>query len=146
MKALYMLPQSVGIAGGRPSSSYYFVGSQADNPFYLNPHLTRAMIPLQPPTEAPEPERGPGIPIKQATPDRPVSPPGHHPALTSHASSHTGPSTLSSPTASPSPLSKHLSTSSPSSGGTHVRWNCVGANGSGSELTVAASDVGKCTM
>ena len=35
MKALYTLPQS-GIAGGLPSSLYYFVGSQADHLFYLD--------------------------------------------------------------------------------------------------------------
>ena len=40
MKALYTFPQSVGIAGGRPSSSYYFVGSQTVNLFYLDPHHT----------------------------------------------------------------------------------------------------------
>jgi cysteine protease ATG4 len=46
---LYTFPQSVGIAGGRPSSSYYFVGSQADNLFYLDPHNPRPAIPLRPP-------------------------------------------------------------------------------------------------
>jgi cysteine protease ATG4 len=46
---LYTFPQSVGIAGGRPSSSYYFVGSQADNLFYLDPHNTRPAVPLRPP-------------------------------------------------------------------------------------------------
>ena len=38
----------MGIAGGRPSSSYYFVGSQADNLFYLDPHNPRPAIPLRP--------------------------------------------------------------------------------------------------
>ena len=100
MKALYTFPQSVGIAGGRPSSSYYFVGSQADNLFYLDPHHTRATIPLRP------------IPIRQVTPERgSVSPPGHHRSPTSSASSRTGLSTFSYPTALPSPLSKQLSTS-----------------------------------
>lgn len=46
---LYTFPQSVGIAGGRPSSSYYFVGSQADNLFYLDPHHARPAVPLRPP-------------------------------------------------------------------------------------------------
>ena len=46
---IYRFPQSVGIAGGRPSSSYYFVGSQADNLFYLDPHNVRPTIPLRPP-------------------------------------------------------------------------------------------------
>ncbi|KAJ7210944.1 hypothetical protein C8J57DRAFT_1400464, partial [Mycena rebaudengoi] len=38
---LYTFPQSVGIAGGRPSSSYYFVGVQGDRLFYLGPHHSR---------------------------------------------------------------------------------------------------------
>ncbi|EIN03481.1 hypothetical protein PUNSTDRAFT_56214 [Punctularia strigosozonata HHB-11173 SS5] len=49
IKELYTWPQSVGIAGGRPSSSYYFVGSQADSLFYLDPHHARPAIPLRPP-------------------------------------------------------------------------------------------------
>jgi cysteine protease ATG4 len=48
IKTLYTFPQSVGIAGGRPSSSYYFVGSQADNLFYLDPHHARPTVPLRP--------------------------------------------------------------------------------------------------
>ncbi|KAG5651052.1 hypothetical protein H0H81_010067 [Sphagnurus paluster] len=46
--------KSVGIAGGRPSSSYYFVGSQADNLFYLDPHHARPAIPLRPPPPNPK--------------------------------------------------------------------------------------------
>ena len=38
----------MGIASGRPSSSYYFVGLQADNLFYLDPHHARPAIPLRP--------------------------------------------------------------------------------------------------
>jgi cysteine protease ATG4 len=142
MKALYTFPQSVGIAGGRPSSSYYFVGSQADNLFYLDPHHTRATIPLRPPTQTTERERERGIPIRQSTPERgSVSPPAiivpQRPRVQSHGSS-----TFSYPTASPSPLSKQLSTSSSSSGGAHVRWNSAGANGGGSVLSGEASDAG----
>jgi cysteine protease ATG4 len=48
---LYTFPQSVGIAGGRPSSSYYFVGSQADGLFYLDPHHSRPAVALQPPAK-----------------------------------------------------------------------------------------------
>ncbi|KAF5356425.1 hypothetical protein D9758_009469 [Tetrapyrgos nigripes] len=50
IKLLYTFPQSVGIAGGRPSSSYYFVGSQADNLFYLDPHHARPAVPLRSPS------------------------------------------------------------------------------------------------
>ncbi|KIY68678.1 hypothetical protein CYLTODRAFT_395071 [Cylindrobasidium torrendii FP15055 ss-10] len=44
IKMLFTLPQTVGIAGGRPSSSYYFVGFQADSLFYLDPHYTRPAV------------------------------------------------------------------------------------------------------
>ncbi|KAJ6542257.1 hypothetical protein B0H10DRAFT_2448185 [Mycena sp. CBHHK59/15] len=45
---LYTFPQSVGIAGGRPSSSYYFVGVQGDGLFYLDPHHSRPAVPMRP--------------------------------------------------------------------------------------------------
>ncbi|KAH9016405.1 hypothetical protein EDB83DRAFT_2508558 [Lactarius deliciosus] len=110
IKALYTFPQLVGIAGGRPASSYYFVGTQADNLFYLDPHHSRATIPLRPPPQSAEGERERerGIPIRQATPERgSVSPTGHHRSPTSPASSRTGSSTFSyHATPSPSPLSK----------------------------------------
>ncbi|KAJ7105379.1 hypothetical protein C8R44DRAFT_332382 [Mycena epipterygia] len=48
IKMLYTFPQSVGIAGGRPSSSYYFVGVQSDGLFYLDPHHSRPAVPLRP--------------------------------------------------------------------------------------------------
>ena len=98
-KALYTLPQSVGIAGGRPSSSYYFVGSQADNLFYLDPHHTRATVPLRPPTQTQitERKRERGIPIRQATPKISIAPPSHHRSPTSPACSRTGSSTFSYP-------------------------------------------------
>lgn len=51
LKATLEMPQSVGIAGGRPSSSHYFIGHQADNFFYLDPHSTRAMLPQNPSME-----------------------------------------------------------------------------------------------
>lgn len=47
LKAALEMPQSVGIAGGRPSSSHYFIGYQADQFFYLDPHFTRPMLPAQ---------------------------------------------------------------------------------------------------
>ena len=59
------------MAGERPSSTYYFVSSQADSLFYLDPCHPRATIPLRPPTQAPER----GIPIRQATPETCVVPP-----------------------------------------------------------------------
>lgn len=51
LKAALELPQSVGIAGGRPSSSHYFIGHQGDNFFYLDPHTTRHMLSPQPSAE-----------------------------------------------------------------------------------------------
>uniref|UniRef100_V5F010 Cysteine protease n=1 Tax=Kalmanozyma brasiliensis (strain GHG001) TaxID=1365824 RepID=V5F010_KALBG len=40
VKATFSFPHSVGIAGGRPSSSYYFTGHQGNSLFYLDPHNT----------------------------------------------------------------------------------------------------------
>ncbi len=45
LKASLQLPQSVGIAGGRPSSSHYFFAIQGDQFFYLDPHYTRPALP-----------------------------------------------------------------------------------------------------
>ncbi|KAJ7757974.1 hypothetical protein B0H16DRAFT_657568, partial [Mycena metata] len=42
------LPQSVGVAGGRPSSSYYLVGAQGDGLLSLDPHHSRPSVPLRP--------------------------------------------------------------------------------------------------
>ncbi|KAK4890480.1 Cysteine protease atg4 [Elasticomyces elasticus] len=47
LKAALAMPQSVGIAGGRPSSSHYFIGHQGDAFFYLDPHTTRPALPAQ---------------------------------------------------------------------------------------------------
>lgn len=49
VKATFSFPQSVGIAGGRPSSSYYFVGYQGNSLFYLDPHHVRSGIPFRHP-------------------------------------------------------------------------------------------------
>ncbi|KAJ6549031.1 hypothetical protein DFH09DRAFT_1169582, partial [Mycena vulgaris] len=38
IEMLYTFPQSVGIADGRPSPSYYFVGAQGNGLVYLDPH------------------------------------------------------------------------------------------------------------
>ncbi|GAA5973785.1 hypothetical protein JCM11641_003156 [Rhodosporidiobolus odoratus] len=45
IKGIFRLSQSVGIAGGRPSSSYYFVGAQASCLFYIDPHHPRPAVP-----------------------------------------------------------------------------------------------------
>jgi cysteine protease ATG4 len=45
LAAALKMPQSVGIAGGRPSSSHYFVGVQDTTSFfYLDPHTTRPAL------------------------------------------------------------------------------------------------------
>ena len=45
LKRSLTYPQSIGIAGGRPSSSHHFVGVQNDTFFYLDPHETRPALP-----------------------------------------------------------------------------------------------------
>ncbi|KAF2835838.1 peptidase family C54 [Patellaria atrata CBS 101060] len=46
LAATLQMPQSIGIAGGRPGSSHYFIGHQAHSYFYLDPHHTRPLLPL----------------------------------------------------------------------------------------------------
>ena len=46
LKGSLELPQSMGIAGGRPSSSHYFVAYQDNDFFYLDPHFTRPALPF----------------------------------------------------------------------------------------------------
>ncbi|KAI1082668.1 cysteine protease ATG4 [Whalleya microplaca] len=45
LAASLQMPQSLGIAGGRPSSSLYFIGVQGLHFFYLDPHYTRPALP-----------------------------------------------------------------------------------------------------
>ncbi|KAJ1883789.1 Cysteine protease atg4, partial [Kickxella alabastrina] len=42
---LFQIPQSVGLVGGKPSRSFYFIGRQGDSLFYLDPHVTRQHVP-----------------------------------------------------------------------------------------------------
>lgn len=51
LKAALEMPQSVGIAGGRPSASHYFIGHQGEQFFYLDPHSTRPALCPQPSAE-----------------------------------------------------------------------------------------------
>ncbi|KAF9360468.1 Cysteine protease atg4 [Mortierella sp. NVP85] len=48
IKATFEFPQTLGIAGGRPSSSYYFVGYQGNDLFYLDPHHSRSVVESKP--------------------------------------------------------------------------------------------------
>jgi cysteine protease ATG4 len=48
LKSSLTYPQSIGIAGGRPSSSHYFVGHQDSTFLYLDPHETRPAFPFHP--------------------------------------------------------------------------------------------------
>ncbi|OCF45204.1 hypothetical protein I317_01007 [Kwoniella heveanensis CBS 569] len=75
IKALFTFPQSVGIAGGRPSSSYYFVGSQANSLFYLDPHFTRPAIPLEIPPAPTAAVSSPHSPSGGTTQDAPEEDP-----------------------------------------------------------------------
>lgn len=44
LKKLLSIHQSVGIAGGRPSSSHYFFGYQGDDLFYMDPHTPQTAL------------------------------------------------------------------------------------------------------
>ena len=40
------LPYSVGLVGGKPGASFYFVGTQGDRLFYLDPHTVQDALPM----------------------------------------------------------------------------------------------------
>jgi len=44
LKSILQSEESVGISGGRPSSSHYFFGFQGDYLFYLDPHLPQPAL------------------------------------------------------------------------------------------------------
>jgi len=44
LKEMFKFPQSLGILGGRPRASYYFVACQDDDVFYLDPKLIQSYI------------------------------------------------------------------------------------------------------
>lgn len=44
LKRFFEIPNNIGIAGGRPKSSLYFIGTEGDNLIYLDPHYTRPAI------------------------------------------------------------------------------------------------------
>lgn len=48
LKACFELPSFVGIAGGRPNSSLYFIGLQGDDLIYLDPHFSRPALETKP--------------------------------------------------------------------------------------------------
>jgi Peptidase family C54 len=44
LRTVLTWPHSIGIVGGRPSSSLYFVGFQGDNVLFLDPHETQQVL------------------------------------------------------------------------------------------------------
>ncbi|KAI5834548.1 hypothetical protein K523DRAFT_293375 [Schizophyllum commune Tattone D] len=81
IKALFTFPQSVGIAGGRPCSSYHFVGAQGSDLIYLDPHHTRNTVRTvteqdkeRERQEEEEPKRGSRFTIRRSRQQQSVSP------------------------------------------------------------------------
>jgi len=44
LTAYMQLPQSLGFVGGKPNFAYYFMATQGENLFYLDPHTTQPTI------------------------------------------------------------------------------------------------------
>eukprot|EP01113_Clastostelium_recurvatum_P040458 TRINITY_DN6292_c0_g1_i5.p1 TRINITY_DN6292_c0_g1~~TRINITY_DN6292_c0_g1_i5.p1 ORF type:complete len:466 (-),score=83.22 TRINITY_DN6292_c0_g1_i5:112-1509(-) len=44
IQEFFRLPQSIGILGGRPKKSFYFVGYQDESMLYLDPHFVHASV------------------------------------------------------------------------------------------------------
>jgi cysteine protease ATG4 len=48
IQMLFSIPQFLGIIGGRPSSSYFFIGHHEENLFYLDPHTNQSYVDFTP--------------------------------------------------------------------------------------------------
>lgn len=85
--ASFQCPQSVGVAGGRPRSSLFFVGATRDQLLYLDPHYVRAAVPFRhPPPSIEKPHdthHARGSPESPESPESPDSPDSPAPLLTS---------------------------------------------------------------
>ncbi|KAM4694597.1 cysteine protease ATG4B isoform 2-T2 [Discoglossus pictus] len=44
LKHCFMLPQSLGVIGGRPNSAHYFIGYVGEELIYLDPHTTQPAV------------------------------------------------------------------------------------------------------
>jgi len=47
LQSIFSIPQSLGIIGGRPNASLYFVASQGQNLYYLDPHQTQPFVDME---------------------------------------------------------------------------------------------------
>ena len=52
VQMLFSIPQFLGVIGGRPSASYFFIGHHEGTLFYLDPHTNQPYIDFTP--EAPD--------------------------------------------------------------------------------------------
>ncbi|XP_007502499.1 cysteine protease ATG4B isoform X1 [Monodelphis domestica] len=46
LKHCFMMPQSLGVIGGKPNSAHYFIGYVGEELIYLDPHTTQAAVEL----------------------------------------------------------------------------------------------------
>lgn len=48
LESLFMIPQSIGVVGGKPYSSFYFIAGQGDVLHFLDPHYVQDYVPIPP--------------------------------------------------------------------------------------------------
>lgn len=48
LEALFMIPQSIGVVGGKPYSSFYFIAGQGDVLHFLDPHYVQEYVAIPP--------------------------------------------------------------------------------------------------
>lgn len=48
LESLFMIPQSIGVIGGKPYSSFYFIAGQGEVLHFLDPHFVQEYVPIPP--------------------------------------------------------------------------------------------------
>lgn len=52
LESIFMIPQNIGVVGGKPYSSFYFIAGQGEVLHFLDPHYVQEFVPIPPDLES----------------------------------------------------------------------------------------------